>query len=299
MSQDRHEIQVGIAIFVALIVLLFGLLWFQDYRFNAEHRQVSARFGSAGGLSAGDPVHVRGIPMGKVVNVELNGTGVLVHMSIERNVPLTSTTLFSIGSQGLVGERLIQMEPGQGRPLAENEIPIFEGRYEIALSEMAGMFDQLNANVREFLGSVQTLLAGIEKEGGMAPMLKETTRAARAAADMLEQNATDVRAATRDMASVGRDLREFMDQHGENLGRGVDGLATSASRLDSLITQLQAVASGTQKALGALENQQGAAGKLIYDEKLGADVSKSIETLRFLIEDIKRNPQRYLTVKIF
>ena len=299
MAHDRHEIQVGIAIVVAIAVLLFGLLWFQDYRFSAAHREVAARFPSAGGLGVGDPVHVRGIPMGKVDAVELNGSGVLVKMSIDRNVPLTSATSFSVGSQGLVGERLIEMEPGQGRPLADEELPIFDGRYELALSEMAGMFDQLNRRVGDFLETVDGLLQGIEAQGGLGPLLEETTKAARSAAKMMEENAANVRSATRDMAGVGSDLRQFMDAHGENLGRGVDGLATSATKLDSLLVQLGEIAEGTQKMIAALESQQGAAGKLIYDEEMGAQLEQSIDKLRFLIEDIQRNPQRYLTVKIF
>ena len=45
-----------------------------------------ARFDKVGGLGAGDPVHVRGISMGKVTAVELNEQGVIVRLRLDGSV---------------------------------------------------------------------------------------------------------------------------------------------------------------------------------------------------------------------
>jgi hypothetical protein len=62
---------------------------------------------------------------------------------------------------------------------------------------------------------------------------------------------------------------------------------------------MQTVLAGTQDVITALKEQRGAAGKMIYDEEAGENLVQSLEKLRFLVEDLQRNPQRYLTVKIF
>ena len=299
MARERYEIQVGIVLVAGLLVLIFGMLWFQEYRFNSEHQEVQARFASAGGLGVGDPVHVRGIPMGKVSAVRLDDSGIIVSMSLETQVQLTQNAVFSVGSQGLVGERLINVEPGAGAPVADLATHVFDGQYELALAELAGRFDELNANLMTFLEKVDVVMDDMQESGGLGPLLEESTRAARVAADLLESNAEGIASATKSMAAVSEGLNEFLDEHGENLGEGVDNMSTAAAGLDSLLEQLSTVATGTQDILTAITEQRGTMGRLIYDEQMGVDVKESVDRLKFLIEDIQRNPQRYLTVKIF
>ena len=55
----------------------------------------------------------------------------------------------------------------------------------------------------------------------------------------------------------------------------------------------------TQQVLTALTEQKGPAGRMIYDEQAAENLVQTLEKLRFLVEDIQRNPERYLTVKVF
>ena len=69
--------------------------------------------------------------------------------------------------------------------------------------------------------------------------------------------------------------------------------------MDSLAARMVNVLDGTDEVLTALRDQKGAAGRMIYDEQAGEDLVQSLKQLRFLVEDLQRNPERYLTVKIF
>ena len=63
-SRGRQEIQVGLVVIVALAVLVAGLLYLQEIRLGGESLTIRVHLSSVGGLGAGDPVHVRGIPLG-------------------------------------------------------------------------------------------------------------------------------------------------------------------------------------------------------------------------------------------
>jgi phospholipid/cholesterol/gamma-HCH transport system substrate-binding protein len=299
MTEPRHELAVGVALVGALVVLMLGLLWLQEFSLRGENVEVQVRFATVGGLGTGDPVHVRGIPMGKVDRVDLDTEGVLVDLMISRDANLTDEAEFQIGSLGFVGERFVSVEPGQGQPLNDTSGLVFEGKYEIAIPEMISQAQDLTAKLTMVLERADRLLAQVEEGGGLGETVVQTTRAAKLAADALESNAESFRKASTSMASVAERMDQFLAEHGESLGEGVEGLVALNTQVDSLVTRLIAVSDGTQGVLDALANQQGAAGKLIYDEKMGEDVQKSIETMRFLLEDLLRNPQRYLTVKIF
>ncbi len=297
-ARDRHEIQVGLALIVSVIVLIAGLLWFQRYQFGQQHREVVAVFPTAGGLGAGDPVHVRGIPMGKVTRVELTPDGVRVSMDVMREVVLSDAAIFSVGSQGLIGERLVHLEPGKGKPIDDSS-HVFQGSYEASVTEMVGQVEVLNQRLLAFLGRADSLLQDVQDKGGLGQVIEETTRAARTAADLLESNAKEISKASRTLAGAGEKLDRFLSENQDGLSKGVQGLADNAEKLDELLGRLQEVAAGADDVLTALQEQRGAAGRLIYDEQMGADVKESVERLKFLIDDILRNPERYLTVKIF
>jgi hypothetical protein len=94
-------------------------------------------------------------------------------------------------------------------------------------------------------------------------------------------------------------IDRFFDEHEEDLAAGAEGMARAASSLDTLATQLHGVLDDTQHVLTALKDQRGPAGKMIYDEEAGENLVQTLEKLRFLVEDIQRNPERYLTVKVF
>jgi len=301
MASDRHEIQVGIALVVSVVVLIAGLLWFEEYRFDQDHVEIRATFPSAGGLGVGDPVHVRGIPMGQVSAIDLGHGGIVVSMDVDRNVVLTDQSKFFLGSRGLVGERLIDIEPGMGKPLSAEQASeqTFEGDYHLALSELAGRFDALNENLLAFLERVTKLIGEVEDSGGIGAMVEETTQAARTANRVLEENANNLRRASESVAEVSENVERLLDQHGEKLGEGMDNLASAGAKMDSLLVRLQSVAEGTDDIVNAIRDQEGALGKLIYDEKMRADIEESVATLRRLLEDILANPQRYLKIEIF
>ena len=94
-------------------------------------------------------------------------------------------------------------------------------------------------------------------------------------------------------------LDRFLDDHEEDMQAGAVGRARAAASLDTLAMQLGGVVEVTQHILTALKDQKGPAGKMIYDEEAGENLVQTLEKLRFLVEDIQRNPERYLTVKVF
>lgn len=296
-ARDRHEIQVGLALVVAVVVLIAGLLWFQRYQFGVEHQTLQVSFPRAGGLAAGDPVEVRGIPMGKVQSVALSDDGVLVTVDVRRQVTVGPDSRFQIGSSGLLGERMVELDP-VGRASVGGD-HVFQGTYGLALTDMMGQVEQLNDRLMGLLARVDGVLKDVEESGGLGQVVTETTRAAKAAAEVMEANADDIRTASRSLARAGEKLDRFLTDNEANLNQGAEGLARGTAKLDTLLTQLQEVAQGADHVLTALREQEGAMGKLIYDEQMGQDVGASVEKLKFLIDDILRNPDRYLTVKIF
>lgn len=298
MSSGRTEIQVGAALVAALFVLVFGLMWFQEYQLGADYQTVNVHFPKVGGLGVGDPVDVRGISMGKVNRVELVESGVLVTLRLRGSVQMREDAVVRLGSAGIMGERMVAVEPGTGAVVQVRD-RVFEGVYEAASTELVGQFEQFNEQVMAFLSRADDVLASLQEEGVLVSALQSTARAADAATGMLEANRSDLKRSSKALADVAESLDAFLDAHGEALGEGAQGLARATSSLDSITVRLTQVLDGADHVITALREQRGPAGRMIYDEAAGEDLVESLSKLRFLVEDLQRNPQRYLTVKIF
>lgn len=298
MPSRRSEIQVGLALVLALVVLVVGLSWFESYQLGASYQQVRVTFESVGGLGAGDPVEVRGISMGKVTKVALDPIGVSVELRLHGDVVLHDNAVFTLGSAGIMGERMVSVEPGSGTRV-DPATHSFEGVYQAASTELVGQFEDFNARIMEFLDHADSVLIQLQRDKLLVRALESTADAATTAAQVLGDNREDLARASKAMADLSVRFSTFMEEHEEDLSAGAKGLARATDSLDSLSSQMQTVLAGTQDVITALKEQRGAAGKMIYDEEAGENLVQSLEQLRFLVEDLQRNPQRYLTVKIF
>jgi phospholipid/cholesterol/gamma-HCH transport system substrate-binding protein len=297
MAETRREIQVGLALVAALVILVFGLMWFEDRQINADYRPVLVRYETVGGLGVGDPVDVRGIKMGEVRQITLREADVLVELRLKTEVPLTTDAQIRIGSAGIMGERMVAIVPGSGAPAPEDHA--FEGIYEAATTDLVGQVEQFNVAVMRFLGRADSLLMDLRRDDTLERAVTGVAEATESLNQVLSENREDLRMVAANTARLTARLDRFLDDHEEDLSAGAEGMARAATSLDSLATQLHGVLEDTQHVLTALRDQKGPAGRMIYDEQAGENLVQTLEQLRFLVEDIQRNPERYLTVKIF
>lgn len=298
MSQRRTEAQVGLALVAALVILVFGLMWFQEYQVGAQYQRVEVLFEKVGGLGAGDPVDVRGIAMGKVASVNLDAKGVLVVLRLHSDVSMRADAEIRLASAGIMGERMVAVEPGVGAPVDVGSHR-YMGVYEAASTELVGQFEKFNEQVLTFIGHADSLLLDLREDRVLVKTLENTTEATGLAVEMLRANRDDMGKIAKNTADLTERFARFLDEHEEGMGEGVEGLARAATTFDSLAAQMSVVLDGTQDILAALKDQRGPAGKMIYDEAAGKDLVETLEKMKFLVDDLQRNPQRYLTVKIF
>lgn len=297
MASTRSEIQVGIALVAALVILVFGLMWFEDQQINANYQPVLVRYDTVGGLGVGDPVNVRGIKMGQVRAITLRDSDVLVELRVRSELSLKLDSEVRIGSAGIMGERMVAIVPGRGEPAPDGHV--FDGRYEAATTDLVGQVEDFNAAVMGFLTQADSLLQDLRRDDSLVEAVTGAAEATATLNEVLAENREDLRMVAANTARLTARIDRFFDEHEEDLSAGAEGMARAASSLDTLATQLHGVLDDTQHVLTALKDQKGPAGKMIYDEEAGENLVQTLEKLRFLVEDIQRNPERYLTVKVF
>ena len=67
----RDELLVGFTILTALAVVVGGALWLSQRQLGQSGQTYLARFRTVGGMSAGTPVVLRGVQVGRVLGIAL------------------------------------------------------------------------------------------------------------------------------------------------------------------------------------------------------------------------------------
>jgi len=119
------ELAVGfflLAGFGAFVYLSLQLGEFSPFALQKQYRVVAA-FDSISGLKKGAAVEIAGVPVGQVASITLDADKMAqVTMLIDRSVSLASDSIASIKTQGIIGDKYVNLTPGgAGDALADNE----------------------------------------------------------------------------------------------------------------------------------------------------------------------------------
>jgi phospholipid/cholesterol/gamma-HCH transport system substrate-binding protein len=119
--------KLGLFIVIGLVLLVFGLFFIgKQKNLFVSVFQIKAVFNNVSGLKVGNNVRFGGIAVGTVDGIQLlNDTSVQVNMNIKSEVRrfIKQDASASIGSDGLVGDRVVLISPGSmnREPVKDNE----------------------------------------------------------------------------------------------------------------------------------------------------------------------------------
>lgn len=134
-KRELLEIWTGAAIIAAIVVIV--VLTFGPNRFGDGTYDITARFNRADGLAPGSLVQAAGVPVGTIKELRLDKDfRALAVLEIDRAVELDSDATAAIVTDGLFGQKFIQLDIGGGEQL------LGDGQ-EIAYTEDSLVLDDL------------------------------------------------------------------------------------------------------------------------------------------------------------
>ena len=115
MGHSRIEMMVGV--FMVVGFLAFGWLAIRlgEAPFLSQGRtyRLDASFNNVSGLKRGAEVQISGVSVGTVQGIRLDEDNLaLVTMQLQRNVRLPKDSMASIKTQGIIGDKYIQLTLG-------------------------------------------------------------------------------------------------------------------------------------------------------------------------------------------
>ncbi len=291
MHSYHKEATVGALVLVALAAFFAGTLWLRGKTLSSPELHVM--FADVGNLKEGAPVRVSGATVGRVEDIVFESVG-KVRVGITFSVPITPTASASatIGSVGMLGDAVINLDPGQGEALARGGT--IEGSLETGLFDKgASLADQaavtmtsLNrmldtsmvVELRRTLAASQKLLNYYsDAKSGPTAELGATMRALQSTSARLDSTLAAVDAAA---------LQARLDSTMKSTSNLTDRLAETSKRVDAMLARI--------------DRGEGTFGKLMTDTLLYSDLRRTMKATSELIDEIKKNPGKLgITIRVF
>jgi phospholipid/cholesterol/gamma-HCH transport system substrate-binding protein len=285
---------VGLLTIAAVVILITGMLWLKNIDLTKGSLVYQVDFSRVEGMQVGDRVQVRGIRMGEVSGMNIMQESVRVEVKLEDGVDLREDAEIILGEKGIVGEIVLEIDPGTGPEVKEGHI--FQGRTAGTIAAMTDAAGSALTEMRVLTGKVTELVEEVKKEGMVIETLTQANETLAKVDDMIESNHSDVKVILENVVATTEALRQLMDSG--KLDRMVDGTSQTMARADSMMVTLGTSVARLDTVLALMTDGNGTAAKVLHDPMLYDRADSTLASVKRLVDAMRRNPKRFIKLNV-
>lgn len=298
MEYKSLEIRVGFTVFVASLILIVGLMWFQGFKVGRGTYQIHAAFPMVGGIGPGDKVNLNGVEMGSVKRVQLRERDVLLTMDINRRARIPDDSRIVLQTVGIMGERIITVLLGTSDKFLEPGATM-QGVYEPGITEALAFLGNIMDDLTELTKDMQQI-AGTLTQGnklkGIVDNLAEISGRLRA---LIERDAPGFESGVQSFRRSAETMDKLLARNEGNIDTLMTSFASASKDFPELVKRMRAVTDELAEITDSLQKNDNTLGALMNDRALMDRLEQAVKNLDDLVTDVKANPKKYLKVEIF
>lgn len=316
MKKFTKEVKLGLIIVVTVIVFIYGLYYLKGVDLLKTRRYYYAIYDELHGLTVDNMVIVKGVPIGKIVDISLTNTEpqkVVVKFLIQdKNVKIYKSTIGKIVSTDILGTRAIELETFNPIEVANPGDTIKTAVQKDIRDVLTEQLKPLKTKFEETFSSLDSIIRGFQAITGKGAQedialsisylrgsLFHIERATASLDTLFYNKIRSIEEIIANLNEILRTLKEHKDaiaQSLQNIKKLSDTLSnikwgTLGQKTDTLLTNLNYIT-------WAIRNQQGSLGKFVYDTMLYTKLTQSVSSLDSLLKDLQANPKRYVSFSL-
>lgn len=296
-----REIKTAVLVLMSILLFIWGYNFLKGKNLFDNNNKLYVIYENVAGLAPSAPVTLNGLTIGKVNSITINPDGkLLVELHITTDFPISKSSIAEIYDSGLVGGRQIAIKPN----LLDKNYTV-SGDYLKASSKLgltdalAQQLEPLQAKIQELLKNADVLFTNVNDvldtqtrqnlKSSIASLnatLSEFSVASKNVNELLAENKSKLNNTLKNVDKVSGNFATISDSLAKaNLGQTVKNLEKTLAKVD--------------KIMADLEQGKGTMGKLIKDETMYTNFSKTSKELELLLQDVRLHPTRYVNVSLF
>lgn len=285
---------IGAAFLASLVMIYFGINFLKGVNIFQKKNTYVAVFKDVSGLLVSSPVYVKGYKVGIVNTIQMVNTDPMqfaVDFNLQKGfkIPLGSTVEFGPDLLGGASVSLL---------INDNITGYFEPGDTIKGARKVGMMDGA-ANIVPKADSIL-----IHVDSAVVALRRLMTN------PMWEKSIISIGATVEQLNASGKALNAIMNTLQHDLPGITQNLSDISTDLKQVSSNLSSV--DIQKTVASIDetvdnlkmfsdkmnSKDNSLGKLMNDTQLHDSLSSTINTATQLLEDIRKNPKRYLSIRL-
>lgn len=296
---------IGLCVLVAAAVTVFGINYLKGVNMFKAANYYYASYTNVAGLNLSAPVTINGYKVGLVREIEYqydNPGHIRIELSLDRELKLTEGTKAVLVTD-MLGTSSIELVMGPGRDFVDVGSEI-EGQASVGL--MDNVSKDLMPGITAMIPKIDSLLVALT-EVASNPAIGTSL-------DHLNATLINLESASRQLDGLMGSLPGIVDDAGATMTNvrsmsnnlsTISGDLTSVSAtlknmpLEATMQNVKEASASLNQILSNLENPNSSLGMLLNDRQLYNNLSNASASLDSLLVDVKKNPKRYISLKLF
>lgn len=298
MATRTTEIRVGLAVILAIVVLIAGVTWLSELGVARARVRYYSVFPNVGGLQEGDPVTMSGVRTGRVEGIGFSRGGVLVELSVDRATPIPVGSGVFVRNTGIIGEKFIAVEASLA---TEYYVPgdTIAGFYESGVPEVISQMGDALTSLNRVSDQLDRILVLAEERGTVRTTLENVERASTDLSASIAENRAGLKQTVQNLEDVSSRLRTLVERKEATVEGTIDRVANTAERTDTLVSNVAVLTAELIRISEQMQSDSTTVGRLLTDRELYDEFRRTLRETSALLRDVRANPQKYFKISLF
>ena len=311
-----RELKIGAFGIVTLALFIISVNFIKGKDLFNRNRTFYAVYDATSGIQDAASVTVSGLEVGKVTDMRFlakNSKKVLLELTVYNKVFIPSNSIARITSLDLLGTKNIEII------FSDSQIEAKDGDTLIGGSQMS-LTEEVNRQVAPIKLKAENLLSSLDT---MVTVLQsvfnsETRKSINSSFISIQNTLSNLETTSYNLDTLvyGQSKRlerimfnvesitENFRKNDQNISKILSNFSSisdtlAKANLAGTLASVNSVLSKVDDITTKINKGEGSIGMLINDQKLYDNLNKSANQLNALIEDMKRNPYRYVNFSVF
>ncbi|SNR84031.1 MlaD family protein [Flavobacterium sp. ov086] len=297
-----REIKTAILVIASILLFIWGYSFLKGRDLFTNYKTLYAEYDNVEDLSASAPVTINGLVIGKVNKITISEvTGkLLVELQLKTDFPISKSSQASLYSPSLIGGKQIKIIPNLADKEPAEDGQTLGSKVELGLTEsLGGKIEPIQQKLDVMLANINTLVSGLnnvlDKQGQenlkkslaeLSQTMEQFHKASGSLNTILDTNKGQINGVVTNFNKMSSNFNKISDSLNKaDLGKTVRNLNQTLAKVDNLMSNLN--------------SGKGTAGKLLSDDALYNNLSKTSKELELLLQDVRLYPTRYVNVSLF
>lgn len=297
-----REIKVAVLVILSIVLFYWGFTFLKGRNLFDNSNKLYAVYDNVAGLVVSAPVTINGLNIGKVNTIEMLPDGKMKVELIITNeqIQIAKSSIAQIMDSGLIGGREIAILNNF------SDKNYTESGDTLKTSDKLGLTAELANQIGPVKDKVEILLENANKliESLNATLDATTQQKLKSAIASLEVTMAEFSQTSKSINGILAENKSKLNttlSNFEKTSGNLNAMSSSLEKADlgATVKKLEATLTSVNGMMANLEQGKGSMGKLLSDDAMYNNLTKTSKELELLLQDLRLNPTRYVNVSVF